>query len=166
MERFKPWKELVLALRSIADAIEGGNDSGESDDSKIEDNNLYKFSANQQDMLINRNFDNSKFAFDLVDESSIPLNPNILGDILNQEGIDIINAATTLLRENPNSFSTNVGVSSFINLSGQYNFAPLFTITLDRTNLQNVILTFIGTFSFQSTGDFTLNSEILNPGAA
>lgn len=164
MERFKPWKELVLALKSIADAIEGKG--SEQDDSKIEDNNLYRFSTNNKDMLINRNFDNSKFAFDLVDESSIPLNPNILGDILNQEGIDIINAAATLLRENPNSFSLIVSIPSFIDVSGECSFSTLFSISLDKTNLQNVILTFIETFSFQSTGDFTLNSEILNPGAA
>ena len=158
MERFKPWKELVLALKSIADAIEGKG--SEQDGSKIEDNNLYNDGG---DALINRNFDNSKLAFDLVDESSIPLNPNVLGDLLNQEGVDIINAAATLLRENPNSFSNTVGIPSFIGVSGEYSFIDLFTISLDKTNLQNVILTFIvQTIKFQATDNFTLNSEVFS----
>lgn len=39
MERFKPWKELILALRSIANAIDNGN--GDSDDKIVKDDNIY-----------------------------------------------------------------------------------------------------------------------------
>lgn len=85
MERFKPWKELVLALKSIADAIEGkssGSGGGEID------NTLY---FDFPDIIINKNLDSTKIAFDVENTNMRDLVPSKLGDILNQAGVDVIN---------------------------------------------------------------------------
>lgn len=103
MERFKPWKELVLALRSIADAIEG---KGSGSDEQI-DNKIYAAYVGER-ALINKNMDISKFKYN-------PFVPNIfvptkLEDVLTQEGVDIINSILDFSKNSGDSWSYNIGV--------------------------------------------------------
>ena len=102
MERFKPWKELVLALKSIADAIEGKSSGSEG--GKI-DNTIY-FSIN--DSVIVKDLDDTKFV-DSID-NLYNSTPSKLGDILNKYGVDIINNILDKLIEvyNDEGFIKNV----------------------------------------------------------
>lgn len=105
MERFKPWKELVLALRSIADAIEGKNSGSEGGEI---DNTIY-FSYN--DSVTIKSLDDAKF----VDSADNLMNstPSKLGDILNQDGVNIINNVLDKLIEVYGGGNFQTGIISF-----------------------------------------------------
>ena len=156
MERFKPWKELVLALRSIADAIEGGNDS---EGSGGIDNTIYVYNGANETMLINRNFDNSKFSFEVNNPSSLET-INLLGDILNQEGVDILNNIIDILI-GKNSYT--YAIAAFLTHDGEGIFAPIFLLTKtdNKIKLQGDFL--VGKY-FETTEKFSINDEVKTEG--
>lgn len=156
MERFKPWKELVLALRSIADAIEGGNDSEGSGEI---DNTIYVYNGANETMLVNRNFDNSKFSLEFNNPSSLE-NINLLGDILNQEGVDILNNIIDfLIGENSYTYA----IAAFLAHDGEGTFVPVFLLT----KTDNKIMLQSDLFSrkyFETTDKFSVNDEVKTEG--
>lgn len=152
MERFKPWKELVLALKSIADAIEGGNDS---EGSGGIDNTIYVYEGDNRVMLINRNFDNSKFSLDFSNPSSLGT-INLLGDILNQEGVDILNnIIDSLIGENSYTYA----IAAFLTTDGESSMFPIFLLTKtdNKIMLQG---DFLGRKYFETTEKFSVNDEV------
>lgn len=152
MERFKPWKELVLALRSIADAIEGGNDSEGSGEI---DNTIYVYNGANRIILVNRNFDNSKFSLEFNNPSSLET-INLLGDILNQEGVDILNNIIDfLIGENSYTYA----IAAFLTHDGEGTFFPIFLLTKtnNKIRLQGEFL--FGKY-FETTEKFSVNDEV------
>lgn len=101
MERFKPWKELILALRNIANAIDSGN--GDSDDKIVKDDNIYVLetydSEQQIYYAINKNLNEDKFVID-IKSITFSTGFSTLGDILNQDGVDILNAIIKYTKTN------------------------------------------------------------------
>ena len=152
MERFKPWKELVLALRSIADAIDGGKGSGESGEI---DNTIYVYDGPNRQILVNRNFDNSKFSLDFSNPSSLGT-INLLGDILNQEGIDILNNIIDfLIGENSYTYA----IATFLKAGKESAFLPMFLLTKvnNKIMLQSDLL---NRKYFETTDKFSVNDEV------
>jgi len=152
MERFKPWKELVLALRSIADAIEGGNDSQGSGEI---DNTIYRYNGAKRVMLVNRNFDNSKFSLDFSNPSSLGT-INLLGDLLNQEGVDILNnIIDSLIKEDTYTYE----IGAFFKTNAGSVFFPIFLLTKENNKIMLEGDFLIGKH-FETTDKFSVNDEV------
>ena len=152
MERFKPWKELVLALKSIADAIEGGNDSEGSGEI---DNTIYVYDGPNIQILVNRNFDNSKFSLDFSNPSSLGT-INLLGDILNQEGVDILNDIIDfLIGENSYTYA----IAAFLKAGEESAFLPMFLLTKQKNKIM-LQSDLFGNKYFETTERFSADDVI------
>ena len=87
METFKAWKELIKAVKGISSAIEGENSEGGSGEV---DNTNYIILLGSNYGLVNKNLDASKLAFNIKEIKD--LEPEKVGDLFTQEGVDIINS--------------------------------------------------------------------------
>ena len=161
MERFKPWKELVLALRSIADAIEGkssGSEGGGIDDT------IY---ISIENSVIVKDLDDTKFV-DSV-ENLINSKPSKLGDILNQDGVDIINNILDKLIEVHGSNNFRAPIISFHKNTSQGDMAPSILILKyngDGKYYINVLnLAFVDGYTGETTDKFTLDTVMTRPTA-
>lgn len=92
METFKAWKELIKAVKGISSAIEGENSGGEVDNINYIDKD--------NGILVNKNLDSTKLAFDIGGSMFVPTK---VGDLFNQEGVDIINSMLSILVDYPDS---------------------------------------------------------------
>jgi len=165
MERFKPWKELILALRSIANAIDSGN--GDSDDKIVKDDNIYILETYDSDSeqkvyyAINKNLNEDKFVIDLK-SITYTTGFSTLGDILNQDGVDILNGIIKYAKANNLS---EISIYAFVKETTKGNIIlTVFNILNDYLYFQyNDARTII---DITNGEDLTLDSPFIpEPGA-
>lgn len=151
METFKAWKELIKAVKGISSAIEGGNSGGEVDNTNyIDEENL---------LLFNKNLDNTKLAFDT---STGPAIIQKVGDLFNQEGVDIINSMLPILVDNKNKICK---VYVFIKDSHTGNVAANF-ITLTYEARMDEFVMREGAYVGRVSDKFTLDTPMSKGGIA
>ena len=157
MERFKPWKELVLALKSIADAIEGEDSKGDSGEV---DNTNYIIPLNDAVGLVNKNLDASKLVFNIEERKHV--NPKKVGDLFTQEGVDIINSMLS------NEIIKTEAVSVFVfvkDTSGGDLLSPVVTLGFDSITNKYGIL-FKLNYAGYTSDKFTLDTPMSKDGLA
>ena len=157
METFKAWKELIKAVKGISSAIEGENSEGGSGEV---DNTNYIILLGSNYGLVNKNLDASKLAFNIKEIKD--LEPEKVGDLFTQEGVDIINS----MLSNEIIKAISVQVFVFVKDSPIGDLLSSF-VTLRFDNITNKYsILFNLHYSGYTSDKFTLDTPMSKDGLA
>jgi len=154
METFKAWKELIKAVKGISSAIEGEDSKGGS----CEVDNI-NYINEEERILFNRNLDNTKLAFDAA---TGPTSMQKVGDLFNQEGIDIINSMLPILVNNQERYWD---VYFFIKDAPTGNVAQPI-VKLMYNGVDNLFAMKCGGYVARISDKFTLDTAMSQGGVA